>query len=76
MYIIKDKRIHLIFISFCVFIFVNLIENLIHYNIGKYHDKNLILELPSKVDWLKIIITMIIFALLQGFLTYYFNYYF
>jgi hypothetical protein len=76
MYIIKDKRTHLIFISFCVFIFINLLENLIHYSIGKHHDKNLKLELPSKKDWLKIIITMIIFALLQGFLTYYFNYYF
>jgi hypothetical protein len=76
MYIIKDKRIHLIFISFCVFIFVNLIENLIHYSIGKYYDKKFKIDLPSKKDWLKIIITMIIFALLQGFLTYYFNYYF
>ena len=73
MYIIKNKKIHLIFISFCVFIFINLIENLIHYNIGRNHDNELIINSPSKKDWIKIIITMIIFALLQGFLTYYFN---
>jgi len=76
MYIIKDKRIHLIFISFCVFIFINLIENLIHYNIGRHHDKNLFFNFPSYNDWFKIIITMIIFALLQGFLTVFFNFYF
>jgi hypothetical protein len=75
MYIIKNKSIQLIFISFCVFIFINLIENLIHYNIGRNHNKELKINLPSKNDWIKIIITMIIFASLQGFLTYYFNYY-
>jgi hypothetical protein len=76
MYLINNKGKHLIFISFCVFIFINLIENIIHYNIGKHHDKNLKIDLPSKKDWIKIIITMIIFAILQGFLTYYFNYIF
>jgi hypothetical protein len=76
MYIIKNKNIHLIFISFCVFIIINLIENLIHYNIGRYHDSKLKMDVPSHTDWIKIIITMIIFALLQGFLTYYFNYYY
>ena len=76
MYFINNKGKHLIFISFCVFIFINLIENIIHYNIGKYHDKNLKMDLPSKKDWIKIIITMIIFAILQGFLTYYFNNFF
>ena len=76
MYFIKNKSIHLIFISFCVFIIINLIENLIHYNIGRYHDSKLRMVIPSNKDWIKIIITMIIFALLQGFLTYYFNYYY
>jgi hypothetical protein len=75
MYIIKNKGAHIIFISFCVFIFINLLENLIHYNIGKNKDNNFFFNLPTKKDWVKIIITMIIFALLQGLLTYYFNYY-
>ena len=76
MYFIKNKSIHLIFISFCIFIIINLIENLIHYNIGRYHDSKLMITYPTYTDWIKIIITMIIFALLQGFLTYYFNYYY
>ena len=76
MYFIKNKSIHLIFISFCIFIIINLIENLIHYNIGRYHESKSMITYPSYTDWIKIIITMIIFALLQGFLTYYFNYYY
>lgn len=64
---------HIIIISFCVYIFVNLVENLIHYNIGKFSDKETKLVLPSKRDWTKIVMVMLIFALLQGLLTYYFS---
>jgi len=42
------KIIYLIFISFSVFIFINLIENLIHYNIGRNHNNELNINLPSK----------------------------
>ena len=68
MFIVSGKSLHLIVISFFVYIFVNLIENLIHYNIGKFSNKETKLDLPSKKDWIK----MICFALLQGLLTYYF----
>jgi hypothetical protein len=59
-----------IFISaVIVFIILNIIENYIHYNIGRHHDSQLEFKNPSSSDWIKIIITMIIFALLQGFFT-------
>ena len=59
-----------IFISaVLVFIILNIIENYIHYNIGRHHDSQLEFKNPSFSDWMKIIITMIIFAILQGFFT-------
>jgi hypothetical protein len=72
MFIVSGKSLHIIAISFFVYIFVNLVENLIHYNIGKFSNKETHLVLPSKKDWTKIVMVMCIFALLQGLLTYYF----
>jgi hypothetical protein len=72
MFIVYGSSLRLILISFCVYIFVNLAENLIHYNIGKFSNKETKFDLPSKKDWIKIVMVMIIFALLQGLLTYYF----
>ncbi len=71
MYIISGK-IHIIAISFFVYLFLNLVENLIHYNIGKFTNKETKIDLPSKKDWFKIIVVMCLFALLQGLFTYYF----
>jgi hypothetical protein len=73
MYIISGASIHLIIISFFVYLFVNLFENLIHYNIGRFSDRETKLEIPTQKDWIKIIIVMCVFALLQGVLTYWFN---
>jgi hypothetical protein len=71
---IKKASIHLIIVSFTVYIFVNIVENTIHYNIGKFSNQDEYhFDIPTKKDWIRIIIIMIIFALLQGFLTYYFN---
>jgi len=71
---IKNASVHLIIVSFVVYIFVNIIENTIHYNIGKFSNRDEYhFDIPTKKDWIRIIIIMIIFALLQGFLTYYFN---
>ena len=59
-----------IFISaVVVFLILNIIENLIHYNIGRHHDSELELKNPSFSDWRKIIVTMLIFSFLQGYLT-------
>ena len=71
MFIVSGK-IHIIVISFFVYMFVNLAENLIHYNIGKFSNRETRLDIPSKKDWFKIVVVMCIFALLQGLLTYYF----
>ena len=65
-------KYHIIIISFVVYLFVNLVENLIHYNIGKFSNKETKLDVPSKKDWIKIVLVMCIFALIQGLLTYYF----
>jgi hypothetical protein len=75
MYIISGAT-HIIFISFVVYLFVNLFENMIHYNIGKFSNQETKLELPSQKDFIKIALVMCIFALLQGLLTFYFNSYF
>jgi len=73
MYIISGASIHLIIVSFLVYLFVNLFENLIHYNIGRFSDRETKIEMPTKKDWIKIAVVMCVFALLQGLLTYYFN---
>jgi hypothetical protein len=73
MYILSGASFHIIAISFFVYLFVNFFENLIHYNIGKFSNQDTKLELPSQKDFLKIVVVMCVFALLQGVLTSYFN---
>jgi Na+/melibiose symporter-like transporter len=64
------------FISFFVFIFLNIIENLLHFTNGrKENEKVFQFTMPNKRDWLKIIIIMVVFALLQGGITAFFHYY-
>ena len=48
---------------------------MIHYNIGRFSNKETKIELPSKKDFIKIVLVMFVFALLQGLLTNYFNKY-
>ena len=57
--------------SFVAFVILNVIENVIHYNIGRNHDDPHFIKVstPSKKDWYKIIVIMIIFAILQGVFT-------
>ena len=73
MYNSSKSSAHLILISFTVYLFVNLFENIIHYNIGKFSDRETQIDIPTKKDWFKIIVVMCVFALLQGLLTYVFN---
>ena len=68
----QKNTFHLFIISFIVFAILNIIENVIHYNIGKTSNAEFEISNPTLIDWKKIIVTMIIFALLQGFLTMYF----
>ena len=73
MYIISGASLHIIVISFVVYLFVNFFENLIHYNIGRFTDKETKLEIPTKKDFIKIVVVMCVFALIQGLLTSYFT---
>ncbi len=68
----QKNTFHLFIISFIVFALLNIIENVIHYNIGKTSNTEFEFSNPTRNDWKKIIVTMIIFALLQAFLTMYF----
>jgi hypothetical protein len=68
----KKNAFHLLVISFTIFAIMNIIENVIHYNIGKTSNAEFEFSNPTIADWKKIIITMILFAFLQGFLTIYF----
>ena len=67
------SSLHLIVISFLAYLIVNLFENLIHYNIGRFSNQETKLKLPTRKDWIKIVLVMCTFALLQGLLTYAFN---
>ena len=79
----KPGTLHIFAFSFIVFIVLNVIENVIHYNIGKYHEGHAIngsanvagihFTNPSQTDWVRIIVIMLIFAVLQGFFTSYFS---
>jgi hypothetical protein len=73
MYIISGPSAHLIAVSFFVYIIVNIFENLIHYNIGKFSNKETHFDMPTQKDWIKIVIVMCVFGLLQGILTVWFQ---
>ena len=67
----KNKKVHIFFISFLIFIFLNIVENYVHYNIGRHREADIIkLSLPTTKEWVKIISVMFIFAILQGGFTY------
>lgn len=73
-FLFKKTRILLI-VSSVVFIFLNILENLIQFTIGRNPEKKEIIAItaPTRSDWIKIIIVTLIFALLQGALTVYFD---
>lgn len=68
-HLLKDSSTRIVIVSFFVYLFVNLFENLIHYNIGKFSNEETHFVIPSEKDWLKIIAVMMTFALIQGLLT-------
>ena len=65
------RAFHIFVISFLVYAVINMVENYIHYNIGRNRESNYIIEFsnPSALDWSKIAVVMVVFALLQGILT-------
>lgn len=63
--------------TFIVFIALNLIENLIQYSIGRTTDEKTIeWTSPTGIDWARIVIVMIIFAILQAVLSFGLDYLF
>jgi hypothetical protein len=58
-----------------VFLFLNTIENIIHFSIGRNIDSkntaNINIEIPEIFDMIKIIFIMGIFSILQALFTYY-----
>jgi hypothetical protein len=75
MYNISSTNLDIIVVSFFVYLFVNFFENIIHYNIGRFSNKETKIKIPSKKDFIKIVVVMCVFALIQGLLTSYFNQY-
>jgi hypothetical protein len=76
----KPGTIHVFVFSFFIFIILNVIENVIHYNIGKFHNgannnyfTGYHFTNPSRGDWVRIIVIMLGFAFLQGAFTSYFS---
>jgi hypothetical protein len=65
----KATNIRLLLVSFCVYLVVNMFENLIHYNIGRHSNGEIKFDMPTKKDWIKIVFVMFFFAFLQGILT-------
>ena len=67
----NGKAFHIFVISFLVYAVINMVENYIHYNIGRNQENGLQIEFssPSSLDWTKIAVVMVVFALLQGILT-------
>lgn len=75
-HLLKNSSTRIMIVSFFVYLFVNLFENLFHYNIGKFSDREMDVSkdlLPTKNDWIKIVVVMIVFAGIQGLLTCYFT---
>ena len=70
----KSKSFYIFLISGISFLILNLIEDLIQFNIGRnrQHYKPKI-YLPEKTEWFYVIIVMVIFGILQGLITYYFD---
>lgn len=70
----KSKGFYIFFISAVSFFILNLIENLIHFNIGRNRDlDNITIYLPEKSEWFYVISVLVTFPFLQGLVTYYFE---
>ena len=67
----NGRAFHIFVISFLVYAVINMVENYIHYNIGRNQETDYKIEFssPSALDWTKIAAVMVVFALLQGILT-------
>ena len=67
----RGRELHIFIISFLVYAVINMMENYIHYNIGKHEETDYRIEFsnPTALEWTKIALVMVVFAFLQGILT-------
>lgn len=61
-------KLRIFSISAVVYILLNLIENTIHYNIGKFSESTFQYTLPTLSDEARMVLVMGTFAFLQGFI--------
>jgi hypothetical protein len=61
-------KLRIFSISAVVYVLLNLIENTIHYNIGKFSGSSFQYTLPTLSDEARMVVTMLAFAFLQGFI--------
>lgn len=60
-------------VSFLVFLVLNLVENIYHYSIGRLSDQRSVAwVMPTRLDWVRIVVVMVVFGLLQAFFTCWF----
>lgn len=72
----NSKPFYRFLIAAISFFVLNLIEDLIHFNIGRNRNlEEMVVYLPEYSEWYYIINVMIIFAILQGFTTNFFEKY-
>jgi hypothetical protein len=61
---------YIFLISMAVYVVLNLVENTIHYNIGRNFDIERLHDIrfipPSSIDFSRIIFIMFVFAMMQG----------
>lgn len=74
-YLLFRNAPHLIVASSIVFLALNFFENTIHYNIGAQHTDLQHMVVPKDEDLSRMILTMLIFAVLQGLCTALFVHY-
>ena len=68
-FIFRNKL--LVILSAIVFTFLNIVENVIQFTIGRKPESKKLIDVvkPTKKDWIKILLVTLIFAILQGVLT-------
>ena len=72
----KLKPHHIFLISMITYFVLNMVENYLHYNLGRTHGKTFTFTYPSFNEFVHIIIIMIIFSFLQGLFTDYISQYY
>lgn len=71
----RSKSFYIFLFSAISFFVLNLIEDLIHFNIGRNYNLEYKVYFPVNSEWYYVISVMIIFSILQGIVTYYFDNY-